>query len=128
MNEYNTVALAYTNDEGEVVAWSSDTFGTSDKYPKTYHDSERNREMLSKKGKSREEFARKTADLLSGYNTFAGALMEASLKADNEFFKENKVTGSMLVALDLYTDYYRGVLPKWEQVVECVDNKKYHKL
>ncbi len=126
MNEYNTLALAYTNDKGEVVAWSSDTFGTSDKYPKTYLDSERNREMLSRKGKNREEFSRKTADLLSGYNTFAGALMSASIEADNKFFAENKITGSALATLELYTDYSRGVdLPKWEQVVDCVDNKKY---
>ena len=129
MTEFNTVALAYTNDLGEVVAWSSDTFGTSDKYPKTYKDSEDTREMLSRKFKNRKELAGKTAEFLSEKNSFAGALMSASLEADNKFFDENKITGFSLVALDLYTDYSRGVdLPKWDQVKDCVDNKKYHKL
>lgn len=126
MNEYNTLALAYTNDSGEVVAWSSDTFGTADKYPKTYKDTEDVRRMLSNKLKTKDEFARKTADFLSQVSTVGGALMSASLESNKKFFEDKGITGSALVSLDLYTEYSRNsYLPKWEDVVDCVNNKKY---
>lgn len=129
MENFNTVALAYTNENGEVVAWSADTFGSPRKYPKTYQDSEKTREMLSKKLGDREEFGRKAAKVVSDNNLVAGALMSASLERDRELFVEKGVTGFALFALDLHTDYMRDLdLPKWKDVVECVDNKRYHRL
>ena len=125
MNEFNTLALAYTNDKGEVVAWSADTFGSPRKYPKTYQDSEKIREMLSKKFKDREDFGRKTASFLSTQNSAGGSIMSASLDADKDVFTEKGVTKSVLVTLDLHTDNKRNLFPKWEQVKDCVDNKKY---
>ena len=113
MTDFNTVALAYTNENGEVVAWSADTFGSPRKYPKTYQDSEQTREMLSKKFKSREAFDKKAANVIGELNSVGGVIMSASLNADNDLFSELGVTGSVLVCLDLVTDYERGVdLPK----------------
>jgi hypothetical protein len=129
MTKFNTVALAYTNENGDVVAWSADTFGSPRKYPKTYQDSEKTREMLSKKLGDREEFGRKAANVVSNYNSVGGALMSASLKRDNNLFVELGVTGFALYELDLVTNYKRGVdLPKWKDVEQCVDNKRYRKL
>jgi hypothetical protein len=126
MNEFNTVALAYTNENGEVVAWSADTFGSPRNYPKTYQDSEQVRDMLSKKLSDREEFANGAINVVSKANSGAGALMGASLRSDKNKFAELGVTGWALAELELHTDYKRDLdLPKWSQVVECVDNKKY---
>lgn len=126
MNEFNTLALAYTNDNGEVVAWSADTFGSPRKYPKTYQDSEKTREMLSKKFEERREFGRKTANFVSTQNSAGGALMSASLERDTDLFDELGVTGFALAELDLHTDYKKDLdSPKWHEVTECVDNKKY---
>lgn len=126
MNEFNTLALAYTNDNGEVVAWSADTFGSPRKYPKTYQDSEKTREMLSKKFEERVEFARKAGLFVSTQNAAGGALMSASLERDTDLFDELGVTGFALAELDLHTDYKKDLdSPKWHEVTECVDNKKY---
>lgn len=129
MNEFNTVALAYTNENGEVVAWSADTFGSPRKYPKTYQDSEKTREMLSKKLGDREEFTTKAANFVSTQNSVGGALMSAGFESDKKLFVELGVTGFALFTLELHTDYKRDLdSPKWAQVVECVDNHKYKKL
>ena len=126
MTDFNTVALAYTNDKGEVVAWSADTFGSPRKYPKTYQDCDETRLMLSKKFKSREGFGEKAANKIGELNSVGGAIMSASLNADKDLFSKLGVTGSVLVKLDLVTNYARGVdLPKWKDVEDCVDNKKY---
>lgn len=123
--KFNTLALAYTNDKGELVAWSADTFGSPREYPKTYRDCPETREMLSRKLSTRKSFAEKVLNVISGANAGAGALMGTSLSGDDKFFDEN-VTGYVLVTLDLVTDYTRGVdLPKWEDVEACVNNKQY---
>jgi hypothetical protein len=122
---FNTLALAYTNDKGELVAWSADTFGSPRSYPKTYKDSPEIREMLSRKLSTRKNFADGASKIMSKVNPGAGALMKASFSGDDKFFAEN-VTGYVLVTLDLVTDYTRGVdLPKWEDVEACVNNKQY---
>jgi len=122
---FNTLALAYTNDKGELVAWSADTFGSPRSYPKTYKDSPETREMLSRKLSTRKNFADGASKIMSEVNPGAGALMKASLSGDDKFFEEN-VTGYVLVALDLVTNYDRNVdTPKWDEVQDCVDNKQY---
>jgi hypothetical protein len=122
---FNTLALAYTNDKGELVAWSADTFGSPREYPKTYRDTPETRAMLSRKLNTRKPFGTLAHKLISEANAGAGAIMEASLSGDDKFFAEN-VTGYVLVTLDLVTDYTRGVdLPKWEDVESCVNNKQY---
>lgn len=127
MEDYNTLALAYTNEHGEVVAWSSDTFGSPSKYPKTYKDNEHNRTMLTKKFESKNEFLHKVTDLVGKHNSFAGALMESSAKCNEEFFTKNGVTETKLFRLDVLTDYKDGY-PKWEEVVRAVDEKNYKEL
>ena len=123
--KFNTLALAYTNDKGELVAWSADTFGSPREYPKTYKDSPETREMLSKKLGTRQDFGKTASKVIRDANTAAGVLMTASLSGDNKFFDEN-VTGYVLVTLDLVTDYDRNVdTPKWNEVQSCVDNKQY---
>jgi len=124
MRDFNTIALAYTNDAGEVVAWSSDTFGSPSKYPKTFKDNEHNVEMLSKKFNSKNEFLQKFTEVVKTANSFAGMLIESSNKSNETFFTKNGVTGTKLFKLDLLTDYKEGH-PKWEDVVKVVDEKKY---
>lgn len=47
--KFNTIALAYTNETNAIIAWSSDIFGSPGKYPKTYTDNKKNRNMLVEK-------------------------------------------------------------------------------
>lgn len=122
----NTIALAYLNKDGEIVAWSADTFGSPRDYPKTYQDTPEHREMLSKKFKDREEFGELASNLVSHHTELGGAIMKASLEADKDIFSEKGIVSSRIVELNLVTDYTRGIdLPKWEGVKNCIDTKDY---
>lgn len=55
--QFNTIALGYFNSKGDLVAWSSDSFGSPYKYPKTYKDSKDTREMLLKKVEKNKNFS-----------------------------------------------------------------------
>lgn len=122
----NTIALAYLNKDGEIVAWSADTFGSPREYPKTYMDTPKHREMLSKKFKSREEFGDIASDFILSQNLGAGILMKDSLAADKDIFTEKGIISSAVVNLNIETNYTRGIdLPKWENVKNCIDSKDY---
>lgn len=122
----NTIALAYLNSQGEIVAWSADTFGSPRDYPKTYEDSEEQREVLRAKFKSRVKFGEAAVEEISTYNNVRAAIMAASIEADKDIFSEKGIVSSQIVSLNLITDYTRDVdLPKWDQVKNCIDNKDY---
>ena len=127
--KFNTVALAYFNSKNELVAWSSDSFGSPYKYPKTYQDTEEVRERLLNRVKDLNKVHENTkgfADFLEHHNTVASVLVRASNERNTKFFTENDVVCGKIVELDLVSDYSRdNYSPKWDEVVECVDNKKY---
>lgn len=120
----NTIALAYLNSEGEIVAWSADTFGSPRDYPKTYRDTEENRVMLLKKFKTREKFAESAIKEVTRHTDVGGAIMAASIEADKDIFSEKGIIKSQIVALNLVTDYSIN-LPTWEQVKTCINDKDY---
>jgi hypothetical protein len=120
----NTIALAYLNKEGEIVAWSADTFGSPRDYPKTYEDCLKNRDMLSRKFRNREEFGNATSDLIGSLNSFGGAIMKASLEVDKDIFSEKGIISSKIIELPIETDY-KIDLPKWESVKNCIDSRNY---
>lgn len=122
----NTIALAYLNKEGEIVAWSADTFGSPRNYPKTYMDKPETQQMLLRKFRSREEFGNTTSDFIGSQNPVGGAIMKASLEADKDIFSEKGIVSSAVVSLNIETNYTRGIdLPKWEDVKNCIDMKDY---
>jgi hypothetical protein len=124
MEKFNTIALAYLNSKGDIVKWSSDTFGTPYHYPKKYNDSEENRTMLSNKVKDSPAFNTAVVRVLDNHNTDASALVQSSLAHSEKIFKENDIVSWKIVNLHLITDYKEN-LPKWEDVKDCIDNKKY---
>lgn len=131
-NKFNTIALGYFNSKGELVAWSSDTFGTPYKYPKTYEDREEMRTRLLNKVKdiktSVHDRTENFAKFLDEHNQVAGALVRASNESNTKFFAENDIVEGKIVELELVTNYNgRGndYSPKWDAVVECIDNEKY---
>lgn len=122
----NTIALAYLNSEGEIVAWSADTFGSPRNYPKTYRDSEETREMLNKKFKERKQFGEVVTELVNQHNDIGGAIMAGSLNNNEDIFAEKGIVKAQIVSLNLVTDYSgKNYSPSWEQVKECIDDKDY---
>lgn len=128
-NKFNTIALGYFNSKGELVAWSSDTFGTPSQYPKTYEDREEMRERLLKRVKDLSNVHENTenfAKFLGNHNQVASVLVRASNECNTKFFKENDVVSGKIVELELVTNYSgETYTPKWDEVKECIDNKKY---
>ena len=129
--EFNTIALGYFNSKGELVAWSSDTFGSPSAYPKTYEDREEMRNRLLDRCKDIQttvhDNSEQLAELLDNYNQIAGDLVRASNKSNTKFFKENDIVEGKIVELEIVTDYSSSdYKPKWVDVVTCVDTKKYH--
>lgn len=66
------------------------------------------------------------AKFLDEHNQVAGALVRASNDSNTKFFEENDVVEGKVVELELVTDYLGDTYsPKWDAVVDCIDNKKY---
>lgn len=128
MKEFNTVALGYFNSKGELVAWSSDTFGSPSEYPKTYTDSDKTRAMLNKKFTGINE-ATATEDLskfLENHNGFAAELVKVTSSSYQKFFVENDVVEAKVMKLDLVEEYVdKKFYPTWAQVKECVDEGNF---
>lgn len=127
--EFNTVALGYFNSKGELVSWSSDTFGSPSQYPKTYQDSKETREMLLKKFTSVEDRKKKSTEFATtiGYaHEAAGRIVEVSERSENSYFEEQDIVEAKVLALDLVTSYeLNAYTPKWEDVKNCVDSGNF---
>jgi len=128
--KFNTIALGYFNSRGDLVAWSSDTFGTPSKYPKTYEDRTEMRTRLLNRVKniktSVHDRTENFAKFLNEHNQVASALIRATNETNTKFFIENDIVEGKIVELELNTDYSgEDYNPKWAAVVDCVDNKKY---
>jgi hypothetical protein len=124
MVNFNTIALAYVDKDDNVVAWSSDTFGTPSKYPKTYMESEKNFTMLSKKFE--QLMGRKDFTSLKKVNPVANDILDFGTKKSKEYLEYHGVVGSRVARLDLVTNYERGnYSPTWDQVTKCVDNGNF---